>query len=351
MSGAAEPLTTTSDGSRRRLAKAEMGRSITHLIGTLFRWRKRLLFRFVATSLGRAMTTMAVIFFIREFLAGAVSEPTGFTKVIADSFGQPAVLWVAAGLLLLTYLGGALLYYDNQIVVQRIIKVIELGVMERLIRHLLALSVPYADRQQYGEVIQTLRNDVTQMRMVVHAATHVVLESLVVTGLMIMAAWISPSLTVWVLLVLPIVSLPIFLISKQLRVRSFSVRKTGYLLFDMILEILKGMRVIKTFRGEEMQVRESIEKGSTYFDELIQMVRLQALGRVGMESLAGLSVVIVVLVGGFQVIDGRLSWPSLLAFVMAIRVMHTPLHLIHKQYVEIQTWHASVTRIMSSGRA
>ena len=105
----------------------------------------------------------------------------------------------------------------------------------------------------------------------------------------------------------------------------------------MILEILNGMRVIKTFRGEEIQTRMSMEKGNAYFDELIHMIRLQALGRVGMESLAGLSVVIVVLVGGFQVIDGRLSWPSLLAFVMAVRVMHTPLHLIHKQYVEIQT--------------
>jgi subfamily B ATP-binding cassette protein MsbA len=238
-----------------------------------------------------------------------------------------------------------LFFYDNQIVVQRIIKVFELGVMERLIRHLLTLSVPYADRQRAGEVIQTLRNDVTQMRMVVHASANMVLESFVVAGLLIMAAWISPSLALWVLLVLPIVSLPIFLVSKQLRLRSYSVRKTGYLLFDMILEILNGMRVIKTFRGEEMQTRMSIEKGNAYFDELIHMIRLQALGRVGMESLAGLSVVIVVLVGGFQVIDGRLTWPSLLAFVMAVRVMHTPLHMIHKQFVEIQTWHASVWRI------
>ncbi len=322
-----------------------MGRSIYHLIVTLFQWKKLLLLRFVATSVGRALTTMAVIFFIREFLAGAVEEPTGFTKIIADSLGESAILWVAAGSLLLTYVLGAVLYYDNQIIVQRIIKVIELGVMERLIRHLLRLSVPYSDQQNYGEVIQTLRTDVTQMRRVIHAAANMLLEGLVVIGLMTMAAWISLYLTVWVLLVLPVASLPVVLISKQLRVRSFSVRKTGYLLFDMILEILKGMRVIKTYRGEEMQVRESVEKGSTYFDELIRMVRLQALGRVGMESLAGLSVVIVVLAGGFQVIDGKLSWPSLLAFVMAVRVMHTPLLLIHKQYVEIQTWHASVARI------
>jgi subfamily B ATP-binding cassette protein MsbA len=32
---------------------------------------------------------------------------------------------------------------------------------------------------------------------------------------------------------------------------------------------------------------------------------------------------------------------------MAIRVMHTPLHLMYKQYVEIQTWHASMWRVMA----
>jgi len=323
-----------------------MDGAVLHLVASLFRGKRLLVARFFVTSMGRALTSMAVIFFIREFLASTVSESTGFTQLVADWFGTAAVLWIMALLLLLTYTLGALFFYDNQIVVQRIIKVFELGVMERLIRHLLALSVPYADRQRAGEVIQTLRNDVTQTRVVVQAAANMFLEAFVVAGLLIMAAWISPSLALWVLLVLPLVSLPVFLLAKQLRVRSYGVRKTGYLLFDMILEILNGMRVIKTFRGEEIQTRMSIEKGNAYFDELIHMIRLQALGRVGMESLAGLSVVIVVLVGGFQVIDGRLTWPSLLAFVMAVRVMHTPLHLLHKQYVEIQSWHASVWRIV-----
>jgi subfamily B ATP-binding cassette protein MsbA len=89
-----------------------------------------------------------------------------------------------------------------------------------------------------------------------------------------------------------------------------------------------------------------LEKGRAFFDELIDVARLQALGRVGMESLAGLSIVIVVLVGGFQVMDGQLDWPSLLAFLMAIRVMHTPLNLMHQQYLEIHTYHASLGRVV-----
>ena len=186
-----------------------MDRAIIHLIASLFRCQKLLLVRFFVTSMGRALTSMAVIFFIREFLASAVDEGTGFAQLVADSFGTAAVLWILAGLLAADVYLGAVFFYDNQIVVQRIIKVFELGVMERLIRHLLALSVPYADRQRSGEVIQTLRNDVSQMRMVVQASANMLLESFVVAGLLIMAAWISPSLALWVLLVLPVVSLPI----------------------------------------------------------------------------------------------------------------------------------------------
>ena len=323
-----------------------MIKSMAQIFGELFHKRKRLLARFVITSLGRAFTSMAVIFFIREFLARTANQHTGFGDAVSASLGTNAVLWLAAGMLLATYLVGSLFFYDNHIVVQRIIKVIELGFMERVIRHLLKLSVPYADHQSHGEIIQTIRTDVTQMRMVVQAVARIFLEGTVVVGLMGIAIYLSPSLSLWVLLVLPIVSLPVFMVSQRLRARSLVVRKTGYVLFDMILEILKGMRTIKTYQGEEIQTRMGLEKGRAFFDELIDVAHLQALGRVGMESLAGLSVVIVVLVGGFQVINGTLAWPSLLAFLMAVRIMHTPLNLMHQQYLEIHTYHASLERIV-----
>lgn len=323
-----------------------MTQRFSEILKDLFRHRRMLLARFVITSLGRSLTSMAVIFFMREFLSGAVEEPTGFAALVAGSFGQEAVLWVAAGLMLATYLIGSLFFFDNHIIVQRIIKVIELGIMERVIRHLLKLSVPYADRQSHGDIIQTVRTDVTQMRMVVQATARIFLEGTVVLGLAFVAVFMSPTLAVWSLLVLPIVSLPILFVSQRLRARSYRVRTKGYVLFDMILEILKGMRVIKTYQGEAIQTEKGLEKGHEFFDELIDVARLQALGRVGMESIAGLSIVIVVLVGGFQVMDGTLDWPSLLAFVMAVRVMHTPLNLMHQQYLEIQTYHASLRRIL-----
>ena len=56
--------------------------------------------------------------------------------------------------------------------------------------------------------------------------------------------------------------------------------------------------------------------------ELIDLVRTQALGQAAVESLGSLSIVLVVIVGGFQVMAERLTWPSLLAFLMAVRAAH-----------------------------
>jgi subfamily B ATP-binding cassette protein MsbA len=316
-----------------------MLRSIGRIIAELFLQRKWLLVRFVATSLGRAATSMAVIFFIREFLAGA--------NKLSPAAGSNGNLWVAAAMLLIAYIGGAVLFYDNHIVVHRIIKVIELDFMERVIRQLFRLSVPYSEHRSHGEVIQTVRTDVTQLRMVVQATANIFLEGTVILGLLLIAAQLSPSLALWVLVALPIVSFPVFMVAQKLRQRSFTVRTTGYMLFDIILEILKGMRVIKAYHGEEIQTQQGLEKGRAFFDELIHVAHLQAMGRVGMEALAGLSVVMVVLLGGFKVINGSLDWPSLLAFVMAVRIMHTPLNLMHQQFLQVHTYHSSVDRILA----
>lgn len=74
-----------------------------------------------------------------------------------------------AALLVCVFVGASLLDYDNQVVQQRIIKIVELGMMERLIRHLLSLSVPFFDRQSHGDIVHAVRQDVSELRMVILA--------------------------------------------------------------------------------------------------------------------------------------------------------------------------------------
>jgi ABC-type multidrug transport system fused ATPase/permease subunit len=315
-----------------------------YVVGLLLR-EKRLLARFAVTTIGRTILLMAAILLIRAFLGGALGQPHGVSGAFSAMLGPRGGLWVVAGLLLTAFLGAAALGYDNTIVQQRIIRSIEIGVMERLIRHLLRLSVAFFDRQSHGDVIEAVREDVGRLRLVVIAAAEMSLQGVTAIGLLATATWMSPDLALMSLAVFGIAAAPVLATAKRIRKRSVGLRRKGYVLFDTILQMLRGIRIIKIYQGEEGEAREAVRRTRVYFEELIRITRITALGQVALDSLGGLSLVIITILGGFQVMDGRLTWPALLAFIMAVRTAHGPLYQLNAQYLQIQRYGASLKRI------
>jgi ABC-type multidrug transport system fused ATPase/permease subunit len=124
------------------------------------------------------------------------------------------------------------------------------------------------------------------------------------------------------------------------------VRRKVSTLYDLVLQILGGARIIRVYQGEEAETRNLVDRSRSYFDELMVMVRARALSQVVLESLAGLGLVVAIIVGGFEVMGGTLGWPSLLAFLMAARALQGPLHNLNANYVEIQRNSASLRRIV-----
>jgi ABC-type multidrug transport system fused ATPase/permease subunit len=297
--------------------------------------------RFAVTSLGRAALTAASILLIRQFLAGVLGQK----HELAERFGVESALWITAALLLLANLGSAALNYDSQVSEQKIVKAIELGTMERLIHHMLKLSVGFLDRQTHGNLLQSVRQDVSQMRSVVLATASVVLEALQAIGLVVAAISLSPTLSAWAFILVPVAVLPIYIIARRTLSRSFGVRQKGVALFDALLQLLHGIRLIKIYQGEHAEGERTIEHARNYFDGLIDMERVRAFARIVLESLAGLNVVVVIIVGGFSVMSGRIGWPELLAFLLAMRAVQGPLNNINTAYLEIQRYGASVAHI------
>ena len=311
------------------------------LLFRLLRPHASLVARFAVTSLGRAALTAASILLIRQFLAGVLGQK----HELAERFGVESALWITAALLLLANLGSAALNYDSQVSEQKIVKAIELGTMERLIHHMLKLSVGFLDRQTHGNLLQSVRQDVSQMRSVVLATASVVLEALQAIGLVVAAISLSPTLSAWAFILVPVAVLPIYIIARRTLSRSFGVRQKGVALFDALLQLLHGIRLIKIYQGEHAEGERTIEHARNYFDGLIDMERVRAFARIVLESLAGLNVVVVIIVGGFSVMSGRIGWPELLAFLLAMRAVQGPLNNINTAYLEIQRYGASVAHI------
>ena len=307
----------------------------------LLRPHPGLVARFALASLGRAALTAASILLIREFLAGVL----GHEQKLLAGFSVETALFIVAGLLLLANLGAAALNYDSHVSQQKIVKAIELGTMERLIRLLLILSVGFLDRRTHGDLLQGVRQDVSQLRAVVLAAASVILEALQAAALIVAAISLSPSLSLWAFILVPVAALPIYVLARRTLRRSFGVRRKGVALFDALLQLLHGIRVIRIYQGEQAEGDRTINSARSYLDELMAMERVRAFARIVLESLAAFNVVVVIIVGGFSVMSGKLGWPELLAFLMAMRAAQGPLNNINNSYLEIQRYGASVEHI------
>ena len=322
-----------------------MSRSALRAVIELLRGQRSLLLRFAVTSLGRTAMAMASVLLIREFLFAVLQQQGGLVAAVAERAGRETALWGVALLLVCSYVGSSLFDYDNQIVRQRMVKVVELGLMDRLVRHLLSLSVGFFDRTSRGDLLHAIRQDVADLRVICLSGATIVMESAVAAGLLVAAVWISPGLAFWALFVLPIGALPLVAIARHTRARSFAERRSGYVVFDVILQILRGIRIIKIYQGEAQEARTTIDAARRYFDEQIRLVRIRELSNVVLESLAGLSVAAVIIVGGLKVMHGALDWPQLLAFLMAVRTLHGPLDHINTDLMLIQRHRAAAQRI------
>jgi ABC-type multidrug transport system fused ATPase/permease subunit len=315
------------------------------LIKPLLRSHEGLIARFAATAIGRSVMTILNIFLIQNTLAGLLGEESRFAQWMLATLGQTVSLLLAVAVLLVINFATVWCRYDNLVTQQRLIKVLEVGLLERLVRHLLTFSARFFQRQTPGDLLHALREDITWLRVSLGAFAMILLEGILVLCLVSTLIWLSPWMSLWALCILPVGSLPIVYLIKQVRQRSFILRRTQYVLSDLIIEMILGIRIIKAYQAEEREAQIAVSKANQSFDEAIEQIRFGSLANGLMELLTGIGLVVVIMVGSYHIIHGTLVWADLLAFLLALRGINTPIHNLGESVLEIQKSRASVRRI------
>jgi len=312
----------------------------------ILRQRKRLVVQFFASSLGRTLASMLVVMLIQQFLAATIGKGGRLVDALRPIGGTRAATLATASLLVASYLSMTTLGYINRVVQERISRSLELGLMERLVRQLMSLSVPYVSRHSPGDLAQALRQDILQIRFMMNAYASMTLDGMQVLGLTAVLFYLSPRLALWTLLALPLASAPVLrATARRLRAVSGKVRKAGYTLFDLNLQLIGGMRAIKSYRAEEREFANTADKAKAYLDGMVEVSRVQSVARCVVESLGGLNLMLVIVLGGFMATAGALTWDALVAFVMALRSLFGPILNVYNNYTDLQAYSASAQRV------
>ena len=198
-----------------------------------------------------------------------------------------------------------------------------------------------------GDLMNRISEDVSKVRMYVGPAVMYSINTIIRFGIVILYMyWVSPLLTLYTLLPLPILSYLIFKVSKEINRRSTIFQENLSRLSSFTQELFSGIRVVKAYALEPQQGNKFSQLAHESKEKNIDLARINALFGPLMVLLIGLSNLVVIYVGGMMYIDGRItSLGTIAEFILYVNMLTWPVASIGWVSSLVQEAEASQKRI------
>jgi ATP-binding cassette subfamily B protein len=200
-----------------------------------------------------------------------------------------------------------------------------------------ALSVDFYKRNKTGDLMSRVTEDLNKIRMymgpgIMYAVNLVILFVMVIYSMFM----VSPLLTFYSLLPLPILSLSIYFVNRIIHRRSTRIQQQLSRLGSIAQETYSGVRVIKSYGREEAMGEAFAKEAREYKRRSISLSQVDAIFRPLMMMLIGASTIVTIYVGGLLVMSGDISEGNIAEFVIYINMLTWPVASIG--------WVASLTQ-------
>jgi len=192
---------------------------------------------------------------------------------------------------------------------------IEFDLRNDLFRHLETLSYSYYQRTRTGDIMARATNDLNAVRMLLGPAIMYSANTIVFTaGALAFMLSISPRLTLYAFLPLPIVSITIQYFGSRIHERFERIQAMFSDISARAQENFSGARVIRAYVQEEAEIAAFEKSNEEYIHRSLKLVRLMGMLWPTLETMLGLAIVLVLWLGGRQVISGRITVGGFVAF-------------------------------------
>ena len=192
---------------------------------------------------------------------------------------------------------------------------IEYDLRNDLFSHLLKLSPRFYHHNRTGDLMSKATNDIAAVRMLVGPGimytANTVLATLLALGIMLS---IDMRLTLLALIPLPLVSVAMRYFGSRIHERFEKIQAMFSDISARVQENLSGIRVVKSFCQEDSEIETFKQMNQEYIVKNLSLIRLWGIFYPTMELLIGLAFVVVLWFGGTQVVAGRISLGSFVAF-------------------------------------
>jgi ATP-binding cassette, subfamily B, multidrug efflux pump len=192
---------------------------------------------------------------------------------------------------------------------------IEFDLRNDLFAHLERLSHSFYQRHRTGDIMARATNDLNAVRMLLGPAIMYSANTLVFSaGALSFMLAISPKLTVYAFLPLPIASIVIQYFGRRIHERFERIQAMFSDISARAQENFSGARVIRAYVQEQAEITAFEGANREYIRRSLGLVRLMGMLWPTLELMLGAAVVIVLWLGGRQVLLGKMNVGDFVAF-------------------------------------
>lgn len=255
------------------------------------------------------------------------------------------ILLYAGLILLMAFLRGFFLYLVRQTIIV-MSRHIEYDLKNEIFEHYQSLPLSFYRRNNTGDLMNRISEDVSRVRMCLGPAIMYGLQLVILFVILIPIMFsISPMLTWYSLIPLPLLSLSIYFVNNIIERRSEQIQESQSKLSTFVQEAFSGIRVLKSFNREEESLRKFSLESDIYKKQSLKLTKVQSLFFPLILGLIGLSTILTVYAGSAEVIRGNLTFGHIAEFIIYVNLLTWPVTSLGWTSSLVQRAEASQKRI------
>lgn len=267
---------------------------------------------------------------------------------LVSFIGQGNMVGLArlAGVLVVVFLVQKILMYGQDSLMAKAALFVALDLRKQVYAHLQRLNLGFFETAQTGDLSYRLTEDIDRIGEVVnkvfHDFTPCVLQLIVILGYMIYLNW---QLTLATFIVAPLMGVLIAWFGEQMLKFSRRSQNRTSNLSALLTEVFSGIRLVQAFAAENYEIERFTIEAEHNRQAKYATERLKAIQNPVVGFLYAMSVLLLFLLGGWQISVGNLTGAQFATFVAAALLLIDPIAHITSNYNEFRQGEASVDRI------
>ena len=261
--------------------------------------------------------------------------------------GRPWIVVLRFSLLLAgVALTKGVFQYWMRVILIGISRDIEYDLRNDLFARLVSLSSDFYARQRTGDIMARATNDLNAVRMMLGPGvmywTETSLTFVLAIAVMAFTDW---RLTIFAVLPAPLVSIAVMLFGRAIHERFEAIQAMFSDISSRVQENLSGVRMIRAFVQEAAELRRFEELNQQYIAQNLRLVRVSGLFQPLLEGLIGITFLVVLWAGGYQVLHNRISLGGFVMFNTYMGTLVWPMIALGWVVNLMQRGSASMARI------